>query len=110
MVLGIFKFKFSFILFFAVTLSAAVHGIQMTKLCNRDMYIGQGRPVKFSHELRTHASLFKPYDINLGSSRSFLFSFPCLHCRWVMVMEFRAGRGQSGPVPFGLSAGPRSDL
>ena len=71
MVLGLFKFKCSFILFFAVMLSAAVHGIQMTRLCNRKMYIGQGRPVVFPHELRTHASLFKPYDINLGFSEPF---------------------------------------
>ncbi|MXQ80356.1 hypothetical protein E5288_WYG006290 [Bos mutus] len=52
--------------------------IQMTKLCNQNMYIGQGRPAVFPHELRPHASLFKPYDINLGFSE--LFSRYILVC------------------------------
>ena len=58
----------------------------------------------FSHELRAHASLFKPCGINLGFSEQVLF--PCLPCRRVTVMELRAGRGQSGPIPFGLPVGP----
>ena len=51
MVLGLFKFKFPFILFFAVML------IQMTKLCNQNMYIGQGRsavfPMNWDHMLHS---------------------------------------------------------
>ena len=90
MVLGLFKFKFPFILFFAVKL------IQMTKLCNQNMYIGQGRPAVFPHELRPHASLFKPYDINLGFSE--LFSRYILVCiaggswSWNLKLE-EAGLG-----------------
>lgn len=79
----------------------------MASLYNWDTYIGQQGTVIFFYESRTNALPFKPM---ITISRTFLLSFPCLHCRWAIVMEFRAGRGQPRPVPFGLLAGPKSDL
>lgn len=74
-----------------------------------DMYIGLERPILFSHESRTHVNL-QTLWCQFGFFRTFLLSFPCLHCRWFFVMEFRAERGQPGPVLFDLPAGPMSDL
>ena len=106
MVLGLFKFKFSFILFFAVTL------FQMSKLCNQNTYIGQGRTVVFPHELRIHASLFKPCDISLGFSEPFSCYF--LVCiaggswSWNLELE-EAGLGLF-PCAFLLALGEACDL
>lgn len=60
----------------------------------------------FSHESRTHALPFKPYDINLGLLERFSSHF--LVCIAGGSLSWNSeGIDQPGPVTFGLPAGLR---
>lgn len=111
MVLSLFKFKFSFVFCCHVIASCGQDPDDQTIT---DIYIGQGRPVMISHESRTHALLFKPYDTNLGFSEPFSSYFLVCFARWVVVRDSLSGtwelKRSAWACSSGLPAGPRSDL